>query len=255
MTEGQIANAVAKLFSGAGQICLAQVRNGVGFERRQNRTADMLIISTWPSRGLYASGVEIKSSAHDLRRELASPRKAEEIAQYCKYWWLAVPSGLADGELLPASWGLIEVCENGKAKVSRPAPEAAQYKPMDTLMCCAVLRAFSESMVSKEIVEVEIKKQVDARLKSTEERMKSKLEEWEKAAKAFEAHSGIMLVNRNGEPKYDFELREIGQAVKLVTAMRSLPSDEIEKAQGLLASASSLIAEAARLVKLQQRTS
>ena len=74
-----------------------------GFERRQVRTADMMAISTWPSRGLYAVGIEIKVNSSDLAKELASPSKADDIANIAVFLlsdagkWVTGACWTADG--------------------------------------------------------------------------------------------------------------------------------------------------------------
>lgn len=86
-TASEIESAVRKLYEGNGYVVLRQVRNGTGYERKA-RTADILVASTWPSRGLHLEGVEVKVGRGDIRKELAAPEKAESIARFCKYWWL-----------------------------------------------------------------------------------------------------------------------------------------------------------------------
>lgn len=122
----QISAAVRKLYAKNGYVVLSQVRNGTGYAR-PDRTADMLVVSTWPSRGLHAEGIEIKSSRSDLMRELSKPEKADEIARYCQHWWLAVPEGLITADMIvPETWGVITVNEKLNAKHSRPVGAAVK---------------------------------------------------------------------------------------------------------------------------------
>ena len=110
-------------------IVLPQVRNGTGFQRKTVRTADALIVSTWPGRGLWVGGVEIKVVLHDWKREIADPAKSE-MQQWCKNWWIAAPKGLIPQAELPETWGLIE-CTETKAFLDGQGPaagsEAAGY--------------------------------------------------------------------------------------------------------------------------------
>lgn len=71
-----------KTFKPPAYIVLGEVRNTTGYARRV-RIADALVLSTWPSRGLYIHGFEIKSSRNDWLREFGAPEKAEEIFQFC----------------------------------------------------------------------------------------------------------------------------------------------------------------------------
>ncbi len=50
LTAGQVDKAVRTLYEKQGCVVLSGVRNGTGFERSA-RTADMMAVSTWPSRG------------------------------------------------------------------------------------------------------------------------------------------------------------------------------------------------------------
>jgi hypothetical protein len=85
---------------------LPQVRNGTGFARNP-RTADVLAMSLWPSRGIFLHGFEIKVSKNDWKTELLNPAKAEAIAQYCGYWWIAAPADVVNVFELPVNWGLM----------------------------------------------------------------------------------------------------------------------------------------------------
>ncbi len=87
---------------------LQQVRNSTGFASRTVRTADFLALSLWPSRGLSLHGFEAKQARGDWKREREDPAKAEEIAQYCDFWWLVVTSAsIAPLDEVPETWGLL----------------------------------------------------------------------------------------------------------------------------------------------------
>jgi len=84
-----------------------EVNQGTGMNG--GRSADAVMMSLWPSRGLELHGVEIKVSRSDWRREAADPSKAEAIAQYCDRWWVHTPEGVIDDlSDVPPSWGLRE---------------------------------------------------------------------------------------------------------------------------------------------------
>lgn len=217
LTAQQIEVALREYYSKNGYVCLSQVRNGTGFEKRTVRTADMLAVSTWPSRGLFTEGVEIKVSSGDLCRELANPAKAEEIAQYCTYWWIAGPEGIADKQALPANWGLITVNEKLKAKVSISS-KRLQPKPMDELFVCACLRSFAESYVPKSEVEEAVRKGTEAACERATRRQENRLDELEKAVVEFKEHSGIDLMSSHSRIRYD--LKEIGKAVQTLANLR-----------------------------------
>ncbi len=56
LDASQVYRAVREMFGRNGYTVMSEVRNGTGYEKKA-RTADMLIVSTWPSRGLYCAGV------------------------------------------------------------------------------------------------------------------------------------------------------------------------------------------------------
>lgn len=115
-----------------------QVRSAAGFDAK--RTADAVMMSLWPSRGLMVHGFEIKSSMHDLRRELEQPEKAEAIAKFCDHWWIVTGSVdiVPDPDALPATWGWLARVGN-ELKLQRPA-QTLQPEPLTRTFLAAVLR-------------------------------------------------------------------------------------------------------------------
>jgi hypothetical protein len=227
LTAGQVEEAVRKMYAHNAYIVLSQVRNGTGFAKAP-RTADMLAISTWPSRGLYAIGIEIKVNKYDLQKELANPKKAEEIAKNCKHWFVAIPEGLDDDVIVPVDWGIITVNAKLKAKVQRTA--TLKPVPMDELFVCSILRNFAENYVARADIQSEIKTAVDVATKNWEAQKNSRLTELEEGVKRFKEHSGIDLLDtRYGH--FHYYTKDIGEAIKLITAMRSQPAEKIRCAR------------------------
>lgn len=79
-----------------------------GKRNKTVRYADAIACSLWRSRGFWLQGFEIKVSKSDWKRELKDPAKAEEIARFCRHWWVVAPPGIVDVDELPLSWGLLE---------------------------------------------------------------------------------------------------------------------------------------------------
>jgi hypothetical protein len=226
----EIEQAVRKLYSKNGFTVLSQVRNGTGFSKSP-RTADMLAVSTWPSRGLYVEGFEIKSSAGDLRRELALPEKADDIARYCAYWWLAVPEGLTDNEMIPPNWGVISVDAKLKATVVTKATRMTPI-PMDDLFVCSTLRNFAEGYTPLSEVQPLIERARKEERESAESMRNYRLKSLEEGFATFKEHSGIDLIERNGHPVWD--LGSIADAVRLIVALKGRPVAEIMRAKQAL---------------------
>lgn len=148
MGSGQVESLLRKHFCGPHFAFLTQVRNGTGFSRKTARTADAVAMGTWPSRGVHLHGIEIKVDLQDFKREVANPEKAEDIAKYCHFWWLAVThEKVAPMEMIPANWGLLVVSEDGtKMRVAKEAVKLTPIAP-DHLLLASVMRKMAEEYV------------------------------------------------------------------------------------------------------------
>lgn len=140
-------------FADTGYAVLAEVADGTG--ARQNRWADALTMSLWPSRGLELIGFEIKVSRSDWVKELNSPDKAEAVCKYCDRWYVVVGDAgiIKDGEL-PTTWGLMVPSGDG-LKIAKQAPELSPV-PLDRAFVAAIMRRCAEqSLDEKTIKEIE----------------------------------------------------------------------------------------------------
>lgn len=182
-TEARVYGLLEKRFAAPEYAILPQVRNGTGHIRKTVRTADALAMSLWPSRGLYLIGLEIKCSTSDLKQELRDPRKSESIQQFCKYWYIVAPSGIADENELPETWGLIE-CNPKSTKIVKKAPEL-DVRALDTPMLCAIMRSANENMVSR-VIHVKLQNEIESRVSEiVKERMNGVQETLGREAKHF----------------------------------------------------------------------
>lgn len=126
-----------------------EVREGTGYS--PGRSADAVMMSLWPSRGLELHGVEIKVSRSDWKREAADPTKAEAIAKYCDRWWVHTPTGIVqDLSELPPMWGLREF--DGKKWSTVREAEKTETAPIDRPFLAALLRR-SDNLLTKMITE------------------------------------------------------------------------------------------------------
>ncbi len=196
-----------------GLLVVGQVGNTTGAGHR--RTADALMIQTWPSRGLSITGVEYKADRNDWRRELRNGSKAEEIAVYCHYWLLLAPKDVIPIEEVPGGWGLYEIHKTEKmTKLLRTKPPPAKVdppKPIDLGFLAAILRARENYQPDRAKVELEINRrdeirrdryEADLKLRSRNfERLKEKVDEFEKA-------SGIEIRSGWGHERLGKGLRE-----------------------------------------------
>jgi hypothetical protein len=144
MTEKDIADLIEKKYTGDAYAFLPQVANGTGGHKE--RTADALVMSLWPSRGLHLYGFEIKVSRGDWLGELKKPEKAESIAQYCDFWYVVAPEGIANVEEVPPNWGLM--CPSANGLCLQIKKQAVELKPKDIskVFLAALLRKASATI-------------------------------------------------------------------------------------------------------------
>lgn len=210
-TESKVFQMLAKRFPSPAFVLLPQVRNGTGFARKRNRTADAIAASTWPSRGLFLAGIEIKVTFSDWRKELSQPWKADDIQKYCRYWYVAAPKGVVPVSEVPDTWGLIE-CTATQAKETKAAPQMETHAP-DMLLVASILRTCQSVMVPVD--------DIKAREKAIQDRCKEQAEQAEKAVtlerdlkniretvSRFEDASGLKLDRWHGQ--------SLGEAVRIV---------------------------------------
>lgn len=115
---------------------LYEVRNRTGYG--SERYADGIVVSVWPSRGIWVAGVEVKVSRSDWQREIDNPPKAAEIQKYCDYWWIAVPDGIINASEIPETWGCIVV--NGKKATTLKQAPKLEPEPLSKTFMASVLR-------------------------------------------------------------------------------------------------------------------
>jgi hypothetical protein len=209
-TAQEIEELLRNRFSPPEYAFLPQVRNQTGYSR-QIRTADVLIMSLFPSRGLYLSGYEIKVGRGDLINEIKYPNKAEAIARYCDFWWIAAPKEIVKLEELPVNWGLI-VPHGETMKIIKPAIINPDIKNVDRVFLAGILRKAQETITPE--AELRKVKEEGIALGSAREKTFCKyqldeLNDLKKIIKEFEEASGLTFNKWRGT-------KELGEAVKLV---------------------------------------
>lgn len=211
-TEATLTVALKNRYAGSAYAFLPQVANGTGGYK--SRTADALVMSLWPSRGLDLTGFEIKISRNDWLQELKRPEKADSIAKYCDQWYLVVAAEeiVKAGEL-PSAWGLMAP----RGKVLRIVKEAmtTEARPISRAFLAALLRNASGAIVPKAEIEEELNHAREEGRKNGAETSKWKLERVERelaqlktSIQKFEENSGLRISEYNGE--------QLGKAVALV---------------------------------------
>jgi hypothetical protein len=209
-TAGDIEKLLRNRYSPPEYAFLPQVRNQTGYSR-QIRTADALVMSLYPSRGLYLSGFEIKVNRGDFVNEIKYPDKAEDIAKYCDFWWIAAPKEIVKIEELPINWGLI-IPFGQTMKIIKPAIINPEITKIDRVFFAGILRKVQETITPE--AELRKAKKEGEEIGSAREKTycKYQLEELtdlKKCIKEFEDSSGLYFNKWSGT-------KELGYAVKLV---------------------------------------
>lgn len=215
MTAGSINLLIAAAYPAPEYATFFEVRNSVGFASKV-RSADAMVLSLWPSRGIYMHGFEVKVSKSDWNKELATPEKAEEMARYCKYWSVVCPDKLIDPDSVPPNWGLI-YAKPDKLKTVKYPKEMEHQQPTWTFfasLCRDVIEnwmpaSLLDKRLAEKYQEYEERRKKDAPLEV--KHLRDALEALQKRVAAFEQASGVQL------DKYsEYFNREIGEAVKLL---------------------------------------
>lgn len=184
-----------------------QVRSSTGYGAA--RTADAIVMSLWPSRGLELIGVEFKSNRRDWLRELKDPEKAEEIFQFCDRWYLLAAKDVAKEDEVPDTWGFMLRSGRG-IRVVRKAPKL-EPQSVDRPFLAALLRNAERTFISDANLRQEYKKGWENGKKDVESdvnRAKEKASSLREAIKEFEEASGVKIHSWEGD--------EIGAAVRVV---------------------------------------
>lgn len=205
-TEARVADLLEKRYPAGAYAFLRQVRNGTGFKRKTVRTADAFAVSCYPSRGLHFTGIEIKVSYADWRKELAAPDKADDLQRFCKYWYVAAPKGVIPLAEVPDNWGLIE-CETNRTIATKDAPALTPIPP-DMLLICSLLRTSASGMVPYSQVADKIEEAKTLALNAHRSTTEHELKQLKEAVAEFERASGVKIDRWYGD--------SIGEAVKFV---------------------------------------
>ena len=173
---------------------LEEVSDAAGFDR--SRSADMIVMGLWPSRGLLLEGIEIKASRSDWLNELKNPAKAETFARWCDRWWIVAAdlSIVAQGEL-PATWGLMAVV-GGKLKVMTPAPRLPNPEPIERGFLAAMLKRAQSipAGVLDAMADARVGEKVSKAVSSMEwraQRTQIELDSLKQSVRAFEQATGL----------------------------------------------------------------
>lgn len=220
-TEHRVFEQLRHVWPSPAHVRLPQVRNGTGYARRKTRTADAVIASTWPSRGLWLAGVEIKVSRSDWKGELANPDKAAAIGDYCPFWYIAAPAGIVPVAEVPETWGLVEVTARS-ATIVKQAPRREHQQP-DILLVCSILRAAEAAMVPAAAVSDQVQQQMAEIRDSLTRQAEREATELRDRIQRFEQNSGVHIDR--------WEFGQVARAVKIIQEAGS-PYNALKQLRG-----------------------
>lgn len=180
MTSGAVIDAlVKKQFTAPAHSVLREVRNGTGYSR-QDRSADALVVSLWPSRGIWFAGVEVKVDRGDWLRELKDPAKSAEIQKWCGYWWVAAPEGVVKEGEMPETWGWLELA-SGQVVVRKHA-QKLDAEALSPAFVAAILRRQADAADrARSGIRAELLAEMNIEATPTEETLRRDVENWKSA--------------------------------------------------------------------------
>lgn len=191
-----------------------------------NRRCDAMAVGQWMSVGQHLHGFEIKVARSDWKREIQDTAKAETFAQFCDYWWIAAPKGVALLEEMPATWGLLEPLNGGLTV--RKAATKLDPRPLSRDLLVMLTRRAAEQSPATEVL---VKAKAAARAEGYEsgkaaglreadpENLRKESERLTKKIAEFEERSGVQIDTYN--------LGNIADAVKI--ALGGLRAAEVAK--------------------------
>ena len=231
-------------FSPPAWAFIPQVRNATGF-LKVTRTADAIAMSLYPSRGLDLHGFEIKINRNDWLKELKAPEKAEEIAQFCDFWWVVSTKEIVRIEEMPLNWGLL-IPHGSTMKIVKPA-KLLKAKPIDHLFLAAILRRAQKVIITEAKLEKYFKEGEERGKESAKFEVENALQKYqnlESAVSEFEKISGVHI-NR-------WDIGNIGEAVRMVLNGEHLKTKE--RLQALLETAKNIAIDIEKqLSELEQK--
>lgn len=254
LTEAEAIALLRTKFDEQGYALFPQVPDGTGARRR--RTADAIMMSLWPSRGLHLFGIEYKRTKSDWQRELKDPSKADSIGQYCDYWYMLAPVGVINVLEVPPAWGLWEIDDRHRLLRTREAPTNEHKKPVDLVFLAGLVRAAQNALSSRRfqdaVIQEEYRRGVEAGKNEASYSHKQRqrdLESLQEQLAEYEDASGVKIGRWSGGARLGDEVR---QGLRLLTD----PEHHISNAKHIVSMTENLQKAASALVEtLKAQTS
>ena len=208
LSAQDLENLLSNRFCPPAWAFIPQVRNGTGYVKTVT-TVDAIAMGLYPSRGLYLNGFEIKVNRGDWLKELKKPDKAEEIAQFCDFFWVVSPKDIIKIEEIPSNWGWM-IPFGKTTKVIKPAKQL-KSQPIDNLFLAAILRRTQEIIIPDAKLNEVKKEGIDIGRERADQDFKYEKEEHirlQEKVSDFEKRSGVTINS--------WRAGNVGDAVKMV---------------------------------------
>lgn len=244
LTADRIRAALAKRYAPPAYAFVEELRRSTGWAS-SSRSADVAVMSLYPSRGLALEGFEIKAHRGDWARELKKPEKVEEgIYDFCTRWWVVAPPGVVESLELPSTWGLIEFHDEGpEAKRLREVVKAPLRQPKEPTW--GLLGALLRRATAGTVPESQLAARVEAAVSEERERRDAhshddaaKLAKLRKLVKSFEDASGIAIHEWAGDER----LVAIGKAARELAGDYRAVGHQVDRLHQIRAEVSQVLA-------------
>jgi len=202
-TEYTLLEALKNTYPFPEHAVFTKVRNSTGFVDRV-RTADAMMFGLWPSRGLDLTGIEVKVSLADWRRELNDPSKADAIGKYCDFWYIVAPRGVVPINDLPDNWGLMEP-KRTKLHITKKAERIGEPQPLPRGFIASVLKQFFKQLYTKDELSKEREVGINIGMERARremsggghitQRLQSDIDDLKERISNFQKNSGIDMSN------------------------------------------------------------
>jgi hypothetical protein len=252
-TTADVERALAKRFPAPEWALLFEVGDTTGFG--QSRRADAIAMNTWPSRGMGLTGVEIKASRGDWKKELDHPEKSAAIQRFCDWWWIAVTDPkIVQLEELPPTWGLL-VLRGDHLVQAKEAPRLPATPPSRGFLA-SLLRSATVRTVDRAIVDALVEEKILDRVTRAERANADRIAELERRSAEAEKEWKELVEIVGSDIVYRLRHRYggLGDRTAIARAIRHFADGglehEVRELEGLGRKAKHLAEEIASLVEV-----
>jgi hypothetical protein len=241
VTAADVRAALKRYYGQPNYGIVFEVAQATGFNAR--RHLDAMAMGLWPSRGLTLYGIEVKASRYDWRKELEQPQKAEELARFCDYFYVAAPKDVVPLNEVPDKWGLLEL--RGETIVEAKAASKHEAEPTGRPFLAAIFRAASRE-VDPETLDALLRKREREFEEKFDQRVKERAEQITRNRHDGNEKWAALIAALNVEESYSLHhdlipaIRAIHRAgiVKSYAGLRSIEktlSDALDKIRPVIA--------------------